>query len=295
LVPALGRIVLARLTPADVERALGSFVASGRPDGGAPRKHPRRTVTAQTVRHQRATLRIALAAAVRDGLVARNAAADALPPRVPHRPVAYLSAPDVRRLLDATRDDEYGPIYALAASTGLRLGELLGLGWQDVDLTAGTLTVRRSLARTVDGGWALGEPKSARSRRIIPLPRIATDALHRQRARQDAAREAVGTAWQDGGNQFVFTDAVGRPLLGPRVSYAFGRARAAAGLPPVRFHDLRHSAATLLIAEGTPLIVVSELLGHSSTAITSLFYVGSVPALQRDAAAAMDRALGAVS
>ncbi len=192
LIPALGRIVLARLSPADVERALGSFLASGRPDGGEPRKQPRRTVSAQTVRHQRATLRIALAAAVRDRLVARNAAADALPPRLPQRPIDYLGAADVRRLLDATRDDEYGPIYALAVSTGLRLGELLGLGWQDVDFAACTLTVRRSLARTVDGRWALGEPKSVRSRHTIPLPSTAADALRRQRDRQDAAREAVG-------------------------------------------------------------------------------------------------------
>jgi len=283
--------VLARLAPADVERALAAFLASGRPEGGEPRKRGRRTVTAQTVRHQRATLRIALAAAVRDGLVARNAAADALPPRLPHRPIAYLSAADVRRILDATRDDEYGPIYALAVSTGLRLGELLGLGWADVDLAAGTLTVRRSLARTADGRWAFGEPKSARSRRTIPLPSTAADGLRRQRDRQDAAREAVGSAWQDR-DGLVFTDAAGRPLLGPRVSYAFQRARAAVGLPPVRFHDLRHSAATLMLAEGVPLAVISQWLGHSSIGITASHYAAVVPTLQRDAAAAMDRALG---
>ena len=290
LTPALGRIVLARLTPADVERALASFLAHGRPEGGEPRRHGRRTVSAQTVRHQRATLRIALAAAVRDGLVARNAAADALPPRLPHRPIDYLSAPDVRRLLDGTRDDEFGAIYALAVSTGLRLGELLGLGWQDVDLAAGTLTVRQSLARTADDTWALGEPKSARSRRTIPLPSTAADALRRQRDRQDAAREAAGSAWQDR-DGLVFTDAVGRPLHPEHVSYTFQRARAAAGLPRVRFHDLRHSAATLMLAEGVPLAVISEWLGHSGIAITASHYSAIVPELRRDAADAMDRAL----
>jgi integrase len=238
-------------------------------------------------------LRIALAAAVRDGLVARNAAADALPPRLPHRSIAYLSAPDVRRLLDGTRDDEFGPIYALAVSTGLRLGELLGLGWQDVDFAAGTLTVRQSLARTADGKWALDEPKSAGSRRTIPLPSTAADALLRQRDRQDAAREAAGSAWQDRAG-LVFTDGIGRPLIGPRVSYAFRRARAAAGLPPVRFHDLRHCAATLMLAEGVPLAVISRWLGHSGIVITAAHYAEVVPTLQHDAAAAMDRALGDV-
>ncbi len=298
LIPTLGRIVLARLTPAEVERALGDFLTAGRPlDGDHDATHTRRRarpVSPLTARHIRATLRAALADAAREGLVGRNAASDARPPYSPHRPISYLSAPDVRRLLEATHDDEYGPIYALAASTGLRLGELLGLGWADVDLSAGTLTVRRSLARTVDDTWALGEPKSARSRRTIPLPSTAADALRRQRDRQDAAREAAGSAWQDR-DGLVLTDAVGRPLHPEHVSYTFQRARAAAGLPRVRFHDLRHSAATLMLAEGVPLAVISEWLGHSGIAITASHYSAIVPELRRDAAYAMDRALGAVS
>jgi integrase len=291
LVPALGRVQLARLTSADVERALSTFLASGSPVGRTPGGRVRRAVAPRTVLHVRATLRVALIAAVRDGLVSRNAAADALPPRVPHRPVTYLAATDVRRLLDATRGDEYGPLYALAVSTGLRLGELLGLSWRDVDLDRRTLTVRRSLARTAGSGWALAEPKSARSRRTITLPSTAADALRRQHERQQVGREAAGAAWQvrDG---LVFTDAVGRPIRPDRVSYAFQRARAAAEVPRVRFHDLRHSAATLMLAEGTPLVVISEILGHSGIAITAAHYAAVVPELRREGAAAMDRALG---
>jgi len=290
LVPALGRVVLARLTPADVERALLAFLAAGRPEGSEARTPGRRLISPLTVRHIRATLRIALAEAVRDGLVSRNAAADAQPPRVPHRPISYLEAPDVRRLLDATRDDEIGPAIAVAVSTGLRLGELLGLSWKDIDLGEGTLAVRRSLARTAGGGWALAETKTARSRRTIPLPSTAAAALLRRRDRQAQARDAAGAAWQDR-DELVFTDIVGRPMRPDNVSYRFQRVRTAVGLPHIRFHDLRHSAATLMLAEGVPLAVISEWLGHSGIAITASHYAAVVPALRRDAADAMDRAL----
>ena len=291
LTPTLGRLTLTRLMPADVERALAGFVASGRPAIGESGQHGRhKPISPLTARHVRATLRRALSDAVRDGLVGRNAAGDARPPYVPHRPIAYLEAAQVRRLLDATRGDEYGPLYALAASTGLRLGELLGLSWTDVDLSANTLKVRRSLARSAGPGWVLAEPKTARSRRTIPLPTVARDALWRQHERQDATREAAGTAWQDR-DGLVFTDAVGRSLHPESISPAFQRARGAAGLPRVRFHDLRHSAATLMLAEGVPLAVISEWLGHAGIAITAAHYAAVVPALQREAADAMDRAL----
>jgi len=301
LIPALGRLALARLAPNDVEKALAAFMASGRPAPiGATAEERERTrrgrpakkgISPLTARNVRATLRRALADAVRDGLVIRNAAADARPPYAPHRPVGYLEASLVRRLLEATADDDHGPLYALAATTGLRQGELLGLGWADADLAAGTLTVRRSLAKAIGGGWALAQPKSARSRRTIPLPALARSALLRQQERQRAAHEAVGSAWQDR-DGLVFTDAVGRPLRPEGVSYAFQKARAAAGLPAVRFHDLRHSAATLMLAEGVPLAVISEWLGHAGIAITASHYAAVVPELRREAADAMDRALG---
>jgi integrase len=296
LVPALGRLALARLTAADVERALSRFLAEGWPDRPAKRGPGRQNaagISPQTVRHIRTTLRRALGDAVRDGLVGRNAAADARPPYTPHRPVAYLTASDLRKLLEATRDDEYGPVYALAASTGLRLGELLGLSWADVGAD-GSLTVRRSLARAHSGGWALAEPKSARSRRSIPLPLAARAALELQRTRQRFARNGAGDAWQDR-HGLVFTDAVGRPLAPEKVSRMFGTARDRASLPRVRFHDLRHSAATTLLAQGVPLAVISEWLGHSGIAITASAYAAIVPELRTEAAAAMDRALGSAS
>ena len=294
--PSIGSRALARLTPADVEHALAEFLKSGRPrgaDAGRSGRPPRRAVSPLTVQHVRATLRTALSDAERDGLVSRNAAAQARPPRAPYAAITYLDTAQVRRLLDATRDHEYGPLFAVAVSTGLRQGELLGLAWTDIDFEGGTLTVRRSLALTADGGYGLSEPKSAKSRRTLPLPTVAREALRRQRVRQDEARLAAGTAWQDPARRdgLVFTDGVGRPLDGSHVTYMFRRSLAAAGLPRVRFHDLRHSAATLMLAQGIGLATVSEMLGHSGIQVTAQRYAAIVPELKRDAAEAVDRAL----
>jgi integrase len=210
---------------------------------------------------------------------------------VASKPVAYLTAAEVRQLLDATQEGEQGPVYALAVSTGLRLGEMLGLSWPDVG--EGTLTVRRSLARSADGGWELASPKSSRSRRTVPLPAVARQALDRQLVRQKAAKEAAGTAWQDV-DGLVFTDQIGRHLDPGRVSVRFNDDRDAAGIRKVRLHDLRHSMATTLLSEGLPLAVISELLGHAGIAITMAHYAAVAPQLRTEAASAMDRALAGI-
>lgn len=280
LTPALGRVALAKLLPADVERMTADLIKSGR--------SPRTAQIARTI------LRRALADAQRDGLVHRNVAALARPPHVPVRAlragVDYLDNGDLRRLVTAAKVHPLGPLVTLAATTGLRLGELLGLTWPDVDSEANTLTVRRSLARSWEG-YALAEPKTARSRRTLNLPAAAIAALERQRSLQDARREAADTAWQDR-DGLVFTDVVGRPLRGPDVNHAWHDLLDAAGLPSIPFHGLRHSAATAMLAAGVPLKVVSDQLGHSTITVTADRYAGVVPEQRREAAAAMDRALG---
>lgn len=280
IAPALGRMALAKLTPSDVERMATQLIKSGR----SPR-------TAQIAR---SILRRALADAQRDGLVHRNVAALARPPHVPVRAIVagrdYLTLADLRRLVNESRAHPLGPLVTLAATTGLRLGELLGLSWVDIDTEAGTLTVRRSLARSWDG-YALAEPKTPKSRRTLNLPTAALTALDRQSALQDAARESVGDAWQnvDG---LVFTDGVGRPLRGPDVNHAWHRILDAAGLPSIPFHGLRHSAATAMLAAGVGLRTVSDALGHSTITMTADRYAGVTPEQKREAADAMDRALG---
>ena len=291
LIPALGRLSLSKLTAADVDRALDDFQTKGRPVyGKSNRGRPARPISAQTARHIRATLRHALNDAMRHGKVTRNAAAEAEAPEVGRKRVVYLAPDLVRRLLDGTAHAELGPLYAMAASTGLRQGELLGLSWEAIDFAAGTLTVAQSLTRSLDGGWQLKQPKSATSERTMPLSSTARGALLAQRSRQDAAKAAAGSYWQDRA-RLVFTNSVGQPLDPHHVSAQFQRDREAAGVPRVRFHDLRHSAATLLLAQGVPLAVISEWLGHAGIAITMQHYAAIVPQLRLEAAAAMDRAL----
>ncbi|CAN5774671.1 site-specific integrase [soil metagenome] len=281
IAPALGHLRLAKLTPADVERMTSNLISSG--------KSPR---TAAAVR---VILRRALGDAVRDGLLGRNVAALARPPRVPTRSMEqgrdYLSSDHLRRLLDAVRDEPLGPLVTVAATTGMRQGELLGLRWHDVDTQAGTLHVQRALARAWNGGWELAEPKTNRSRRMLNLPAAATAALDRQRGLQAAMQAEAGTAWQDR-HGLIFTDELGRPLNGRNVTRAFSAMLDDAGLPHIPFHGLRHSVATALLAAGVPLRVVSDVLGHTTLTVTADIYASVVPELRREAADAMDKVLG---
>ena len=288
IVPVIGPIQLSRLTPADVERMTTGMVDRG--------------LSARTAASCRVTLRRALGDAQRDGLVLRNVAALARPPRVQSRSMEagrdYLAPGKLKTLLAAIEAEPLGPLVAVAATTGLRQGELLGLAWSDVDMEGRTLTVRRSMARawvTREGeraqGWALQEPKTPRSRRTINLPATSVAALKRRRTDQEAQRKAAGTAWQDM-DGLVFTDALGRPLDGSTVGHAFRTMLDAAGLPHIPFHGLRHSAATALLSAGVPLRTVADVLGHSTITITADTYAAVVPELRRDAADAMDRVLG---
>jgi integrase len=275
--PTIGRVELAKLTPLHVEQAMAALTARG--------------LSATTVRAARTTLRAALADAMRDGKARRNVAALVKPPQADRPEMRALTADEVGRLMEATRDDAYGPLFALAVASGLRLGELVGLRWTDVDMDGRKLTVNRAAYRRDDGSYDFAEPKTKRSRRTVMLPALAVEALRRQKARQAAARLAVGSAWQDT-RELVFTDAVGRPVDPGHVSKAFRAAADNIGLTDVRFHDLRHTAATLMLTAGVPLKVVSEALGHVSIVITADTYAHVTPDLRREAADAMDRALG---
>lgn len=174
----------------------------------------------------------------------------------------------------------------------MRQGELLGLTWPAVDLAGGGLEVKASLTRR-PGGWSLDESKTARSRRRIRLSAAAIAALRTHRARQAGTRLLVGSDWHDHG--FVFADAWGQPLDGRKVgAVRFARLLERAGLPRVRFHDLRHTAATLLLAQGTHPKLVQELLGHSNISLTLDVYSHVTPTMHDEAAATMDRVLTGV-
>lgn len=173
----------------------------------------------------------------------------------------------------------------MAVTTGLRQGELLGLRWAEVDFEDGTLRVRQALQR---GQFV--EPKTARSRRSINLPERALGALRRQRALQAEQRLAAGPDWRDNG--LVFASSIGTPLDGVNVTKRFQALLARAGLPRMRFHDLRHCAATLLIHAGVDMRVVMEVLGHSTIATTMNLYAHVLPAAKEAAAHRLDALLG---
>lgn len=179
-----------------------------------------------------------------------------------------LSLEQARAVLQATADDPVGPLVAFALATGLRLGELLGLHWEDID--ADSIRVVRKLERLTGQGLVEGPVKGRARGRVIPLTSLARAALADQQARAARARLLAGARWQE--TPYVFTTSRGGPWDGSNVHHRFQRALRRAGLPPMRFHDLRHGTATLLHALGVDLRTVQEVLGHSSIGITADVY-----------------------
>ena len=277
--PAIGRITMRKLAPSDVERMTSDMVARG--------------LLPRTAAHARTTLRLALRDAERDALVTRNVAALARPPKVSRPEMQVLDGEQTRRLLAFSQDDRWHPLWQVLAGSGLRIGEALALTWDDIDFDQAAVSVRRSLAKTGPREWGLTEPKTARSRRTVPIPATTVRALREARARQDAERAAAGRDWEEHPEgQPVFVDEHGRRFKSSSTNQQLDLALKRAGLPHVRLHDLRHGYASALLAEGVPLLTVSRLLGHSSIVITSDTYAHLTQSMTRDAAAAMGRVLG---
>jgi len=238
-----------------------------------------------------AVLHKALGQAVRWCLIPRNPADAVERPRMPKKEFRALTSEEAARLLEAAREDRLHALWVLAVTTGMRLGELLGLRWEDVDLERGTVTVRRQL-QWLEGEPTFPEPKSARSRRTIALPGLAVAALREHRKRQLEWRLRLGEVWQDHG--LVFTTEIGTPLHPSNVRQRhFHPLLERAGLPRIRFHDLRHTCATLLLAQGVHPKLVQEQLGHSQISVTLDTYSHVTAPMMREAAAKMDAILTA--
>jgi integrase len=229
---------------------------------------------------------------MRDGLIPTNAAALAEPPRVPetdHHFLGERDPQDVRRFIEAINGNRMYALYVVALALGLRQGELLGLRWEDIDLAASKLSVRHALQR-IDGSYVLVEPKTKKSRRVIaPLPQVVSVALAAHKGCQNRERDAQGSRWLNVQN-LVFTTAFGAPLSASVVTHDFQDLLERAGLPRIRFHDLRHSAVSLLGEQGVPPRMVMEMMGHSNIGTTMNIYSHVVRSLRTEAAAAADRA-----
>src|SRR4051794_38706388 len=234
LVPTVGTIPLGRLRPSDVE----ALIVTKRDVGLAP----------STVRTIYTVLRAGLDIACRDGLLRSNPAAAVRRPGVERRDAAHLTTAQAQALLDAIHGDRLETLFRVMLRTGLRRGEALALHWSDVDLDAGWLRVRWTLSRTSQG-LQFDEPKTDKSRRIVPLPRSAVAALAAHRTQQAEERRAAADAWEDHG--LVFTTEIGTPLEPRNVLRRFELLARRAGLSGVHLHTLRHSAASFLLAAGT--------------------------------------------
>ncbi len=181
-------------------------------------------------------------------------------------------------------------LYVLALTTGMREGELLALQWKDLDMAGGSLQVRRKVSRITNKGFVVSEPKTAKSRRNIPLAPRTLEALKRHRVRQNEQRLALGDAWEDQG--LIFANSLGKPLeVSNMTRRSFRPLLVKAGLPQIRFHDLRHSCATLLLSMGIHPKVVQERLGHSQISVTLDTYSHVLPSMQEEAAQRLDALL----
>jgi integrase len=244
-----------------------------------------------TVRLRHATIRTALNDALRWGLAARNVAQAVRPPRPERREMKTWTPEEARRFLEAVAGSRLEAAYRLALCCGLRLGELAGLKWEDIDLEPASLQVRRTLLWTGrlggEDGVFYGEPKTARGRRQVELPAQVVEALRRRRQlAQKEERLLAGPRWQESGH--VFTTLQGKPLDPRIIQKDFAEWVRKAGLPRIRFHDLRHTCATLLLSQGVHPKVVQELLGHSQISVTLDTYSHVLPTLQAQAARAME-------
>jgi integrase len=322
LVPGVGTIPLAKLTASQLDAWF--------------RRHQENGTSARNICYARTVLRAALGQARKWRAVRENVAALVEPPRHRAKHIQPLSPEQARALLSAAKKHRLSALVSVATALGLRLGEALGLAWNDVDLTAGVLTIRQALERsggdstarrpliaerrelrkrmaaapkrsqerrelrrelealrikwrTVRTSLQLAEPKSVRSRRTIRLPMIVVEALRQHRTRQRKERLAAGATWADTG--LVFTSPIGSPLEPRQATREFHGILSAANLPSIRFHDLRHTAATLLLAQGVDPRTIMETLGHSQISLTLNTYSHVLPALQADAAAKLDAIL----
>jgi integrase len=273
ILPALGKKKLKTLKLDDLENLYRSISNSG--------------LSSASVHYVHSVLRRALNHAMVRGLVSRSVADGASLPRLDRKETETLTPEEVKRFLKAASGDRLEALYVIAVTCGLRQGELLGLRWEDVDLEAGTLKFRRQLQRSRDGSGMISIPTKNKKNRVI---RLCNDAIQSLKAHKERQVEQIASAkghWRD--PNLVFASTIGTPLDPSNVvDRSFKPLLKQAELPDIRFHDLRHACATLLLSEGVPVKVVQEILGHSSVSVTMDVYSHVLPDMQEKAAAVMD-------
>ncbi len=277
LIPHLGQIKLRELDRSTFSTLYSELSRTGRADGKGG-------LGPRSIRAVHVTAHKALHDAVKDNLIIRNPTDDAAVPSKVRSATPSWSAEQVTQFLASVRGNRLHAAFSTLATTGLRRSELLGLRWADVDLEAGTLAVRKVVSLDKYRPF-LAEPKTARSRRVVALDPGTVAVLKAHRKAQLVERMKAGPAWEQ--TDLVFASGTGGILHPQTLSGAFERAVTAAKLPPIGIHGLRHSHASLGLAAGLPLVIMSERLGHSSVAITGDTYSHSLPSQHQAAADAI--------
>ncbi len=272
IVPVIGHLYVQKLTPQHVQSLYTQKMGDEHLSPGS-------------VRNIHLILHKAMANAVRWNLVSRNVCDLVSPPRQVKHEMRTLDREQAQHLLNVAKGDRLEALLTLAITTGMRLGELAGLRWADVDLERGNLQIR-NIVSFRGKRYIEGEPKTAKGRRSIVLPSFVIDVLIEHKKEQEVLRQEMGTAWEN--RDLVFSNVLGGFLAESSLRYHFHKLLKSAGLPRMRFHDLRHSAATILLGMGVHPKVVQELLGHSSIAMTMDTYSHVLPSMQKEAMGKMN-------
>ncbi len=276
LVPGLGKVKLQKLTPQQVQ----VFYSQKMSDGLAPK----------TVNNIHGVLHKALDNAVKWNILSRNVCDAVTPPRIPRKEKNVLTKQQAHTLLEEVRTHRLEALLTLAITTGMREGELLALHWQDMNFEDCSLQVKRAVSYLKGYGYIESEPKTAKGRRMIKLPVFVVAILRRHKAQQEEQRREVGSAWIE--KDLMFTNAQGYFYSASTLRKVFRRFLVSIGLPHMRFHDLRHSAATILLAMNVHPKVVQEILGHSQIAMTLDVYSHALPSMQEEVTKQWDSEFG---
>jgi integrase len=276
LVPGLGTIKLQKLTPQQVQAFYSRKISEG--------------LSPKTVNNVHGVLHKALDNAVKWNILPRNVCDAVTPPRVPRKELNYLTSDQARILLEKVKEHRLEALLTLAITTGMRRGELLALRWLDIDFNDGSLQVKRAVSYLKEYGYVESEPKTSKSRRTIKLPDFVMPILIQHRERQQEQQNNAGTVWVNKG--LVFTNAWGDFYSPSTMLKVFRRFLESIGMPHMRFHDLRHSAATILLEMEVHPKVVQEILGHSQITTTMDIYSHAMPSLQDGATQQWDDKFG---
>ncbi len=275
ILPVLGHVKLDKLTAQHINQLYKKKLEEG--------------LSPTTVNTLHAMLHKALSDAVKWELVGKNVCSLVEPPRRAHYEMTPLTPEQAQKLLATAKGHNLEALFLLALTTGMRRGELLALKWQDISFSQSMLQVKRIFTRQPGNRYVEAEPKTAKSRRSILLAPMVLDLLQEHRKHQNEIKREAGADWQD--HDLVFCTSLGTPLNPNKVLERFNTLLKKAGLPHIRFHDLRHSAATILLLMKVNPKVVQEILGHNQISMTMDIYSHVLPTMQEDAVSKMNDAL----